>query len=149
MMKIVLDPTGENVCSPDFRLVKTEVEFLQVDSNTANLFVQGTHLCRWIRELCYIRKLDVEELLSPRERLRSLISDQVDIVNLDVVNRAAEILAKSPALKLPALLTQLTGNDYWSASPTRTHAAQWLFIEIQSELAPLVESVAKMWGGKQ
>jgi len=148
-LKLMLDPSGENICPEGFDAVDSEIEFLRSDGAGAPLFVRGDYLCHWVRELCRARRLKegeaYQELPSLRARVRSLIGDQSDQLQLGILHHVVDMLTHNPELTLGQLLSQLTGNDFWSEAPSKEHSARWLLTDVVAELLPLVEVMKKAW----
>ncbi len=147
---IILDPSGENPVSEQYQPVNTEVEFLRFDTSGENLWIAGERLCQWVLSLFKARqmtpKINYSVREAPRERIRRLARAAADVLSLEVVLRAINVMEQNDdEVSLAELLSQMNEQDVWLDSPSPLHAAQWLMTEITGDLAPLAEAQAQDW----
>ena len=144
--RIVLDPSGENPVKEGHIQITTDIEFLRHDTASANLWIVGERLCQWVESIYQIRLTDFAILPSPRKQLRGLIGEAAESLDSDVVRRVLSVLSQSEDQpSLAEVLVQLTGEDMFSAEPSKVHAAQWLLLEIPQGLTPLAQAQAERW----
>jgi hypothetical protein len=147
---IVLDPSSENIVAGGYTVVETELEFLRFDGNTDKLWISGQALCRWANNLYRVRGaspgLVIEELSSPRDRLRALIGTKADEMEIGFITRCTDVLLRSPNASLGELLSVISGGkEIWLKSPSVEHAAEWLQTPVQTDLLPLADVQRQMW----
>src|SRR5438876_259080 len=105
--QILLSESLENMPPDNFKVVETEIEFLRHDG-AEKLFVRGVQLCDYVRVLYQARKINFQEIVSPRSRLRSLLGDTSDQISPSLLKRLLEILDRESPKTLAELLFHLT-----------------------------------------
>lgn len=142
-LQIIFDESMENPPLDGYKIVETEIEFLQSDGEKP-LWVRG-QVCNFARGVYQARKVKFQELDSPRLRLRSLIGDVADRINSALLNLSSKILEREKPQDLAELLFYLTGDDFWTSPASITHAARFLTIDFDNELIDLAESQKQIW----
>lgn len=141
--QIFLDESSENPPLTDSVVVETEVEFLQHDG-AEKLWVRG-QACDYVRAIYRIRQIKVIEVVSPRERLRSLLGAITNTINSSLLARSIEILDREHPKSIAELLFHLTHEEFWTSLPSVEHAASFLLIDVDNELLDVVELQRKNW----
>lgn len=133
-MKVYLDPEGSAAVPTGWRLVETEVEFLQAAFSQVPLVIRGHHLCRWAQEFYKGRDEPVEVLLSPAEALRGACPTLSRTQALALARRLGETLDDlSQPLTLQQIARALWPGDWWCEAPSEKRAAAWLLWWLETD----------------
>jgi hypothetical protein len=123
--------------------VKSEVEFVRKDG-AEKLWASG-QVCSYVRSVYEGRKQAIEEMVSPRQKLRIVAGSVVDQLSPEVVSRSIEILELHNARTLSELLRGLSNDDLWTSETSAEHAARYLALEVNKDLAPLADAQRRIW----
>lgn len=142
-IQIILDESKENPPADGFKVVETEIEFLQFDG-AQKLWARGK-VCDLVRIVCQARKIKFTQVSSPRVLLRSIIGDVADQISSDIIDRCLKILKQNKPQTLADLIYHLTEDEFWITPISEEHAAQFLTIKIDENLHELAEEQRNNW----
>ena len=133
----------ENPPHAGFVVVETEIDLLKHDG-AEKLWVRG-RICKYVRNLYRARQTHVEEIVSPRARLQSLLGSTANTIGSQLLVRLLKIVDRENPTSVAELLFNLTHEDVWTSLPSIEHAAKFLVAEVDDEFLEVAEVQRKIW----
>lgn len=134
--EIVLDPSDENVASPDSLEVTSELGFLKVLNSFNKLFIRGQFLCNWVNEVARARGWHVTWLSSPSLEFRQACPTLSEEQAKTFMSRIGSLAGVSrPISLLNVGIVRWPEIDPLGKSEAE-QAWCWLLWQVQSEFEP-------------
>jgi hypothetical protein len=151
-MEILLDRDGTAPVLEGYKLVTTELEFLQLATGAQSLLIRGNAmLCDWAEAFCNGRHITCRETISPPAELMAICADLTATTALQIYEQLGEkkFYDLERPLQTRDILTAVYLESLWHNEAGISHAAQWLlwFIEEKPSdaIQPLLFQLAKQW----
>ena len=141
--RVILDPTGIYSPEPGSIVISTEIEWVEkFFISEGTYWIKGKFLCNWTQEWLSIWNLSayVIEKDPPIILLRKYVpSIPINWDDSQIGKWASKLEACTSNHPIAELLEQATGHfeGIWFSSPSSTHLAHWLSVEVPQEYLPL------------
>jgi hypothetical protein len=136
--------------SPGYRLVETEVQFLEHALGQEPLFIRGPGLCRWAETFYLGRGWPYRAVTSPVVELQSAVEELTRLQALELLSTLGDAFDRLPRpITARSIMASLYPSGPWQAEPSLDHAARWLlFLNADSfpeYVVPLLAAQARIW----
>jgi hypothetical protein len=145
-MNIKIDSSGQNPPLPNYKIVKSDVDFILLAEFDGDLWVSGKELSRWAIGFYRARGIPYQIVNSPKERLRRILGHQVDELHDELINgllSSVDYVLENKTLD--DVICAYTNRQIWYRSPSGKMLASWLIEKIDASLSPVIES----WGNQK
>jgi hypothetical protein len=151
MVEMLLDRVGDAQLPTGYRVVRSEVEFLQHATGAQPLLVRGNSLSDWAEVFFQARGVPYREAPSPNRELQAFCPDMTaEAVQAMLTQMGDTFFALPRPLAPTRLLHELYPHRLWHEEhPTTKHAAEWLLWLYEANprpwLQPLLKSLSARW----
>jgi hypothetical protein len=126
MDRILLDPYGDAELPEGYKLIKTEVVFLQNALSEKAMLIRGKNLCKWAKIFYKGREIEVANAYSFAREMQSyftkLSEDQALVVKKHLEAKGISSCPRSAI----EVMKNCYPDELWSELPTTLNAARWL-----------------------
>lgn len=149
MRKILLDPFNETKASHEYKIIETEVSFLEYALSKEHLHIRENWLCKWAETFFKGREI---EFKYARSIVRELVNLYEHLSENEAV-RIYEMLEErdNPDIKLypVELLNGCFPDPLWWKNSSVAHGAEWLLWLIKEKpksfFEPIIKQVCANW----
>jgi len=150
MIDVLLDREGDASLPSGYRLVASEVEFLQWAGLSQNIMIRGDKLCNWAEVFYRARGISCQELVSVKTKIRSAchyLSDEHIQALMEQLGERLDMLRRP--FTIQTMLQALYPTTIWSTPLLVRHAASWLLWLYNEDPAehvqPLLQKICELW----
>jgi hypothetical protein len=149
LQKILLDPYNEAELPNGFKLINTELSFLENALSNENLFIKEIWLCKWAET--FFKGRDIEFKYS-----RSITNELLNFYDHLTQDQAVKIFEMlkdrdDPDINLSPreLMNGCYPNPLWLKNPSIGHSAEWLLWLFNENpenfFEPIIKQVGSIW----